>query len=238
MTTSSSGYVNSDLLVETQWLAERLQRREFRIVDMGARDAYLRAHIPGALHPGPAEKSHYIKDPDDPQYVMPKEKFEALMSSLGIGNETIVIAYDADGGHTAARLWWVMSYYGRPNCKLLNGGWNKWMAERRPVSLELPAYPAAAFTAIERPALIAYVDDVEKAVAAKEPLLLDVRSDAEWEGTETRGNKRSGRIPGAVHIEWKNFVTNDALRVFKPASEIQQLLWKAGVTPNKKVTTY
>ena len=167
MTTSPAGYVNGDMLVETQWLAERVQRRDIRIVDMGSREAYLRAHIQGAVHLGAAEKANYIKDPDEPQYVMPKEKFEALMSSLGIGNETLVIAYDADGGHNAARLWWVMSYYGRPNCKLLNGGWNKWVLEKRPVSLDVPSYSPATFTATERPALIAYVDDNEKANAAK-----------------------------------------------------------------------
>ncbi len=233
-----AGYANPDLLIETQWLAERLQRRDIRIVDMGPYEGYTRAHIPGAVHVGPGERSHYLKDPNDPLHVMPPEAFADLMARLGISNQTLVIAYDADGGHTAARLWWAMAYYGHDACKLLNGGWNKWMLEKRHVSIEMPQYPVARLTPVVRPAALCTVDDVRDAIGDEGTVLWDVRTDGEWDGTNHRGNRRAGRIPGAVHLEWCELVTSDAARTFKPAAEMRKLLFERGITPNKRVVAY
>ena len=69
-------------------------------------------------------------------------------------------------------------------------------------------------------------------------VLLDVRSTGEYTGENTRGNARSGHMPGATHLEWLNFVTDDDIREFKPASELREMLGVAGVTPDKKITTY
>ena len=217
------GYVNPQMLAETQWLAERLNRPDIRIVDMGPREAYQRAHIPGAVSIGRGDRAGYVKDPSDRLHVMQPEQAAELLGSLGIGPDTLVVAYDSEGGHTAARLWWMLAYYGHAQCKVLDGGINKWIAEKRAVSMETPSYPPATFTPRIRDEHIA---------------LLDVRSDAEWEGRNHRGNKRAGRLPNAVHMEWLNFLADPVTKVLKPASELRELLWSAGVTPNKDVITY
>ncbi len=235
---SDAAYANPDLLVETQWLADRLTRRDLRVVDMGPYEAYARAHIPGAVHPGPGDRSHYLKDPENPAFVMPPEAFAALLEGMGIGDYTLVIAYDADGGHTAARLWWVMAYYGHSKCKLLNGGWSKWVLEKRPVSMEAPAYPRATFTPITHERHRCTADGVQDAIGDAGTVLWDVRTDAEWDGSNDRGNRRAGHIPGAVHMEWRDLVTADAAKTFRPAAEMRQLLWARGITPNKRVVTY
>ena len=54
---TTSGYVNPELLADTQWLAERLIRRDLRVVDMGSWEGYVRAHIPGAVHPGAEDRA-------------------------------------------------------------------------------------------------------------------------------------------------------------------------------------
>ncbi len=235
--TNAPSYPNADLLVEPAWLADRLTRPDIRVVDMGSYDAYARAHIPGAVHPGPGDRLHYLKD-DALLAVLPPDRFAAMMSRMGIGPRTLAIAYDADGGHTAARLWWVLAHYGHAQVKLLNGGWNQWVAEKRPVAIEMPPPSAAPCTPKLAPRLRCTLEQVKEHIGDADTVFLDVRSDAEWEGTDPRTNRRAGRLPGAVHIEWKQFVTDDSLRRFRPAAELRRILQNAGVTPNKRVITY
>lgn len=233
-----AGYARPDILVETAWLAERLQRPETRVVDMGAHEGYLRAHIPGAVHPGP-DRSNFLKNPKDPIHVMPPDAFARLMGEWGIGDGTEVVAYDSDGGHTAARLWWVMRYHGNDRCKIVNGGWPKWLAEGRPITMAIPRHPPAVFTPRIVDNVMCTMDRLKRTVAGESAVtILDVRSDGEWDGSVTRGNKRPGRIPGAVHLDWHNFVTNDALMTFKPADELRRLLAAHGIKKDKPTFVY
>ena len=69
-------------------------------------------------------------------------------------------------------------------------------------------------------------------------IFLDVRSDGEWLGTNNRRNRRAGHVPGAVHLEWLNFVTGDKHQTIKPSHELRAMLEERGVTPDKQVITY
>jgi thiosulfate/3-mercaptopyruvate sulfurtransferase len=69
-------------------------------------------------------------------------------------------------------------------------------------------------------------------------ILLDVRASDEWSGENRRDCMRGGRIPGAVHLEWKNFVTEEEVPVFKPADELIDMLTEKGVTRDKQIITY
>ena len=69
-------------------------------------------------------------------------------------------------------------------------------------------------------------------------VFLDVRADGEWDGSDDRGNKRAGHVPGAVHLEWLNLITDDHSRMFKPADELRSMLATAGITAEKEVVTY
>jgi thiosulfate/3-mercaptopyruvate sulfurtransferase len=237
----TDGYAQPDLLVETEWLAERLDDPNLRLVDCDPLDVYRRAHIPGAIG---IPVHHYIKQPEyakDPkQYplVAPPDTMKELMERLGIGDENLVVAYDSNGSLWAARLWWVLNYYGHTNVKVLNGGWKKWFDEGRPVSIDRPAAAAATFTPRANAALLCTLDYGVAHVGNDEVVFLDVRSDGEWEGTNDRGNKRAGRIPGAVHLEWLNFVTADRHQTIKPAPELRAMLQAVGVTPDKEVVIY
>ena len=113
------------MLVDTEWLASHLDDPNMVIVDCDLPDAYNRAHIPGAVNLG---DNHYIKG-DDGVNVMPAEQAADFLGNLGIGDETLVVAYSGRFSIYAARLWWVLSYYGHTNVKVLNGGWRKWMED-------------------------------------------------------------------------------------------------------------
>jgi thiosulfate/3-mercaptopyruvate sulfurtransferase len=227
-------YAHPEYLVETGWLADHFDDAGVRIIDCAPLDAYNRAHIPGAV--GLPVHSH-LKDPANEALVLPADQFADLMGRLGVGDETLVIAYDGDQARQSTRMWWVLNYFGHSNVKVLNGGWHKWLAEGRPVTME-PSRPApATFTPRIDPSINCLVDDL-KARAARGEQILDARSDEEWSGRETRGNVRAGRVPGAKHLEWSNFVSKDPQRIFLPANELHAMFTEAGFSPASEIVTY
>jgi thiosulfate/3-mercaptopyruvate sulfurtransferase len=149
-----------------------------------------------------------------------------------------VITYDDNNSLLATRLWWVLQYYGHSNAKVLNGGWHKWLYEKRPITTHAARPQAARFTPKLNPDVLCSLDQLKSAVGSSQTSILDVRSDEEFAGTNSRGNKRSGHVPGAKHIEWLDFITQDDRRVFKPEGEIRAMLEGAGIHPEQEVVTY
>jgi thiosulfate/3-mercaptopyruvate sulfurtransferase len=238
---TSQGYAHPELLVETDWLATQLDDPHIRIVDCDPLDVYRRAHIKNAIG---ISVHHYIKQPgyaEDPRrypLVAPPDTMQEVMARLGIGDDHLVVTYDSNGCLWATRLWWVLNYYGHTNVKVLNGGWKKWFDEGRPASIDSPALPPATFTPRANADLLCTLEDGRTNVGNTDVVFLDVRSDGEWAGTNSRGNKRAGRIPGAVHLEWLNFVTSDKYQTIKPAHALRAMLEAVGATPDKEIVTY
>lgn len=233
--TTNAGYARPELLVETDWLEEHRGDANLRIIDCAAIEAYRRAHIPGAVG---LPVHFYVKDAADSTYVMPPDQFAELIGSLGVGDDTLVITYDDNNSLLAARMWWVLRYYGHTNARVLNGSWNKWLSEGRPVTFHATQAERTTFTPRVNEGAICRVDRLKGLVGSSDAVIFDVRSPEEYAGTNARGNKRAGHVPGAVHIEWTDFVTHDDRRVFKPAAEITQMLEHAGITRDKEAVTY
>ena len=232
---ATEGYARPEMLVETEWLAEHLGDPRVRLVDTDNRDAYRRAHLPGAVT---YRGHHYLKEEEGALHIMGPEQFAQVMGELGIGDDTLVIAYDGFGSLYATRLWWALNYHGHTQVKVLNGGWNKWFAEGRPISNAVPRLPRVSLTPHTHEELIAGWEYVRASIGRADRVLLDVRSDGEWTGENARGTKRGGRIPGAVHLEWLNYVTDDDRKTFKSAAELRTMFDNLGVTPEKEVITY
>jgi thiosulfate/3-mercaptopyruvate sulfurtransferase len=222
-----------DILVDTSWLQERLGQPRLRIVDCDSPDAYRRCHLPGAVNPA----DHYYKDPQDRRFIAPPEQFAAMMTALGIDNDSLVVGYDASGLRLAARLWWALNYYGHRNVRILDGGWNSWLAESRPITMAVPETPPASFVPggpVE--SILASADYVKAALERPDAIVLDVRSAAEWQGRDNRGNSRAGHMPDAVHREWlANMLPEE--QHLRPAAELKAELETLGVTPDKEVIT-
>src|SRR5579884_1073060 len=169
----------SRFLVETSWLAEHLNDPHLRVVDMrgyvrtvtleggvqeatyvGARDEYEQAHIPGALY---IDWTSDIVNPDDAveAQVAPAERFAEVMGRLGIGDQHLVVAYDAHpASQFATRLWWALNYYGHDQVVVLNGGLPKWQREHLPLTADVPVYPPATFTPVVQPQLRTTAEEV------------------------------------------------------------------------------
>lgn len=233
-------YARPELLAEPEWLAGHLDDPEVRVIDCARLEAYRRAHIPGAVH---LPVHYYLKEPGPPgeefgTFVMPPESFAQLMGSLGVGEDTLVVAYDDNNGLLAARLWWVLKYYGHTRAKVLNGGWHRWLTEGRPITFHATRPEPRPFVARPNPAVVADAEFLLQHYDDPRWCVLDARSDEEWDGRNDRGNKRRGHVPGARHLEWVRFVSRDDRRVFLPADELRRLLDEAGVPPNVPVVTY
>src|SRR5215470_14764123 len=156
----AAAYAHPEQLVDTEWLAAHGGDAAVRIVDM-RQTGFAEGHVPGAVYISPVA----IRDAKAPPTFLPTPAvFEDMMAKLGISDATRVVVYDERGGIYAARLWWILNYYGHTNVALMNGGWIKWTAEQRPTSTA-PVSPAAArFTARPQPRWVATAADVVGAI--------------------------------------------------------------------------
>jgi thiosulfate/3-mercaptopyruvate sulfurtransferase len=223
----------TEMLVTADWLAAHLDDAGIRVVDTRKDGGYEIAHIPGAVrYPAPA--TPFLKD----QGRVPNpEKFAALMAEMGVGDDTLVVAYDDGNNLFAARLWWALNYYGHPKVMLLDGGWDLWSAEGRAVT-NVPASPRpAAFTARVDERWIAEWEQVRAAIEKPGFGILDVRSDREWTGADPMGTKRGGHIPTAVHLEWRETI-DPASKRFKPAAALRGMFERLGLARDREVITY
>jgi thiosulfate/3-mercaptopyruvate sulfurtransferase len=232
---TTEGFARPELLVEADWVDTHKNDPNLVIVDTDVEAGYLRGHIPGAV----MVPDNYEKDPATGRvHIMPPDQFAAMCQGLGIGDDTLVITYDNNQSLYAARLWWALNYYGHTNVKVLNGGWRSWVREDRAISFDRPR-PAASvkFTPRADDSLITRVDELKANCSLDDVVVWDVRSDGEYDGSNSRGNQRVGHVPGAAHLEWFNVMDRDTHR-FKPASEIRRMLKEQGITPDKRVYTY
>ncbi|OFW43351.1 MAG: hypothetical protein A3J29_20250 [Acidobacteria bacterium RIFCSPLOWO2_12_FULL_67_14b] len=230
---TSGGYARPDLLVDTAWLAQHLSDATVRVVDMRAR-GYGDGHIPEAVF----LDNNWIRNPKAPPTFLPTPlEFEALMARLGISNTTKVVAYDDRGGIYAARLWWILNYYGHSNVALLDGGWGKWIAEKRATGTATPAPAAAVFTVKPGTVKVATADEVKAAINKPGVKLVDARSQGEIDGKELRGIKRGGYIESSIPVYWED-TFDPVSKVFKSAAEITKLYRDKGIVPSDEVTVY
>jgi thiosulfate/3-mercaptopyruvate sulfurtransferase len=225
--------------VEAAWLAKHLDDPRVRIVDTrskphGAavampegREQYAGGHIPGAIHLDYAEDLHDLATPWAAR-VAPPERFAGVMSASGIGDGTLVIAYDEGNVPYAARLVWMLRYYGHDDVAVLAGGLRDWTAAGLPLTTDVPRYPRAAFTARERPALRATREDV---IAVAEG-----RSGAQFLETQRDGTyaQRDRDIPNNVRLSASDLLEDARGGRIADRAKLDELVAKAGLDKHKR----
>jgi thiosulfate/3-mercaptopyruvate sulfurtransferase len=229
-----------DVLVETAWLQEHLGDPSIRIVEVDENPAlYAEAHIPGAIG---FDWRADLQDQVRRAFLGP-EAFSRLFGSRGISDDHTIVVYGDRSNWFAAYTYWYLSYYGHRDVRMLNGPREKWLAEGRPVSTEVPGHLPAAFRARAGDTAIRAWRDEVRASLNNGHVLVDVRSPQEYSGElitmtgyEHEGAQRAGHIPGAKSVPWSRAVREDGS--FKSRSDLEALYGDKGVLTGQPIITY
>jgi len=232
---AAAAYAHPEQLVDTDWVVAHAADANVRIVDM-RQSGFGEGHVPGAVYVSPVA----IRDAKAaPTFLPTPAAFEQMMTSLGIGDRTRVVVYDERGGIYAARLWWILNYYGHSNVALMNGGWIKWTAEHRPASTDAKpaAVTGAPFRAKANPKWLAVATDVTAAIGKPGIKIVDARTEKEINGEDLRNIRRGGFVPSSIPVYWEDLL-DPQQRTFKPADELKTIYESRGIVPNDEVIAY
>ncbi|WP_116810817.1 sulfurtransferase [Steroidobacter cummioxidans] len=193
-------------LVNAGTLAAHLTDPQWLIVDCrfdltqpaAGEAAYDAGHIPGAVY------AHLDRDLSSPitattgRHPLPDpEHFAQTLSRWGVSADTQVIAYDADNGMYASRLWWLLRWVGHRAVAVLDGGFKAWTAAGHPVSTEIPARQPTRFRAQPNRELWLDAEQVQARVQQPDWRLLDARAPERFLGKVEPLDKVAGHVPGA-----------------------------------------
>ncbi len=218
-------YVHPEVVVSTDWVSGHLNDPKIKIVESDE-DVLLYevGHIEGAVK---IDWQTDLQDQIVRDYV-DKAKFEKLLSEKGIANDTTVVFYGDKNNWWACYAYWVFKLFGHEKALVMDGGRQKWVAEGRPLTKDVPGYPKTAYKVSRVDESIrAFRDDVVKHMGAKKPLI-DVRSPKEFTGEllhmeayPQEGALRGGHIPGAKNVPWATAVKEDG--TFKSADDLMAI---------------
>ena len=226
-----------DDLVSTEWLAENLGQADLVVIDASwhmpatgrkGRDEYLAAHIPGARFldiDAVADTSSTV-----PHMLPNAADFGRAMEELGVGRNDRIVVYDNSPTRNAARGWFMLRHFGADRVAILDGGFHKWLAEKRPTESGEPAVRKARFDAVEKPREVVNKREVASGLGVP---LVDARGRPRFEGTEDdpRPGVAAGHIPGARNLPFSELYNPDG--TFKSREDIRRLFEAAKVDPDK-----
>jgi thiosulfate/3-mercaptopyruvate sulfurtransferase len=213
-------------LVDTLVLAAHLEDPDWVVFDCrhdlarpeaGASD-YQAGHIPGAFFVHLDRDLAGTHTGHNGRHPLPDRKMLAeKLGRAGLTPGAQLVAYDAQGGMCAARLWWLARWLGHTNAAVLDGGWQQWIAERRPASPEVPQSRASRFQ--EKPGVqsVSATYVMEKLAGIT---LIDARSPDRFRGENETLDPVGGRIPGARNRFFRENL--DANGKFKTAQTLKR----------------
>ncbi len=234
----------SALLVAPEELEPRLDDPGLRLIDAtwylpaagrDAADEYASGHIPGALWLDLSTDLADLGAPVRNTSASP-EALAEVFARVGVGTDHKVVVYDRLGGFSAGRAWWALCYAGHPRVGLLDGGLERWVAEGRPLSTELPRHPRAVFEASPRPELLAAKADVLRIVRDGSAQIVDARSAERFRGEGEEHARHQGHIPGSLSVPYTENLAGTPPRLRKP-EELRAAYTAAGVRFDRPVVT-
>jgi thiosulfate/3-mercaptopyruvate sulfurtransferase len=228
-------YANAGLLIETDELARVLNNPKVRVLDARPPHEYQQEHLPGAVNlPAAATDDLAANQQGLP---LPLEHAAELFREAGINHDSRVIVYDDHGNRYAARVFYVLEFFGHSQVRVLNGGIGKWKGEGRALTNNTPTVAAGNFQLRPNLNRIATSDWIRAQLKNPKVKFLDARSAAEYGGgkSDTPGG---GHIPGAAHLEWTEVLASGEVKTFLGAGELEKLLAEAGVRRGQEAVVY
>lgn len=238
----TTNIANPDVLVTTDWVAENLDNPNVRLIESNEDVLlYSTGHIPSAVN------IDWVRDLNDAvrRDYLDEAEFAALMGRHGIANDTTVVFYGDKHNWWATYAFWVFKLFGHRDCRVMDGGRAKWIAEGRPITKDVPSFPATTYHPQQRAdyKIRAFRDQVLDHIRHNQPLV-DVRSPQEFRGellhmpgSPQEGALRGGHIKGAVSVPWSRAVRDDS--TFKSLEELRAIYEEEqGLSPDRNVIAY
>ena len=240
-----------DRLVDPAWLAARLGDPKLVILDctvwmtpqpVGAslcrsgRPDWAKGHIPGAQYVS------MVEDFADPAgtiaYRLPAQAAVVeRLRRLGIDDDSTVVLYGAGYVAAVTRIFWVLRVSGLRDVRLLDGGWERWVAEGRPVSTEAPPPRRGSFNGVRNPALLAGRAEVLAALDDPSVCLVNALAPEQFEGRGGAHYGRPGRIPRSVSLPLREMLDAGTGR-FLEAPRLRTMVAASGVVEADRVIVY
>ena len=252
MATTTPRYNHPDQIVSTDWLAKHLDDPNLRVFDCttyliyetgtgrpyrveSGRKDYDTAHIPGsALLDLQGELSD--KSAKTNFMMLPFDELAARFAQRGIGDGTRVVLYSRKATQWATRVWWMLRSIGFDNAAILDGGFDKWAAEKRPVTSVEGTYPAATLKARPRPGLFVGKDEMKAAIGDGGACSINALAPDLHSGANDRYG-RPGRIPGSVNVPAANLQDKATLALLPP-EQVASVFEKVGADKSKRILIY
>jgi thiosulfate/3-mercaptopyruvate sulfurtransferase len=203
------------------------------VLDVRAEAAFKAGHVPGAIRVDVAEWEQAFKSDRDPA------AWGKRIGGLGINGKRPVLVFGDDAWPTTARVWFILTHFGVPDVRMVDGGWKAWSGAGHPIDTNETLHQVGGSFPVKISAgcLLEKAELKGKLPGSADPLqILDARTPEEYSGEKKMG-KRAGRIPGSVNIPWTKFVDPKTGR-FLPKEEIRKMLTGAGFDLAKPITTH
>ena len=232
------------MLVEPASLEAALGDPHLRIVDAtwylpaqgrDARVEYAAGHLPGAIHLDLSrdlgDATATVRNMSAPPAVLAK-----TFAAAGVGTAHRAVVYDRLAGFSAGRVWWALRLAGHPDASLLDGGYERWIAEGRAVTDEVPALAPAHFESDPQPALLAERERVLEVLRSGGARIIDAREPERFRGVGPEPTRHKGHIPGSASVPYTENLAGDPPRL-RPLGELRELYRAAGVRFDEPVIT-
>ncbi len=240
-----------EFLVSTDWLADHLEDPTVRVLDpstllpprpdfsrydvVPSREEFEKGHIPGAVF---VDVEHELSTPDpNLHFMLPDEQtFAAAMSRYGVSDDSFVVTYSTTSHWWATRLWWMLKVFGHERVAVLDGGFQKWQAEKRPMETGVAQVgQLGTFTPREpNKEMVASRDDVLTAIGAGDSCTINALRPEQHAGTGGVNYGRRGHITGSISIPALAHVRDD--NTFNSIDELRVMFEEAMKAP--QVITY
>lgn len=238
-----------DVVVSPAWVMDRLDRfddpgTDYRLLEVDLNtDFYDAGHVPGAAS---VDWTVDLQATDCRDVVGP-EAFARLLGERGVTADTTLVVYGDNANWFATHCYWLCTYYGHADVRVLNGGREYWVEQGYPTTTDVPAVPTVDYGLGARDESVrAYREDVlaalDDAGGESDTAFVDVRLPEEYRGEVTappgynEAARRGGHIPGAVNVLWSDNMRPN--RLFKPPEELRALYAAHGVDADTDVITY
>lgn len=213
--------------VTADWVAARLGKPEFLVIDTRSAMSYLMGHLKSAVSLPQAKIL-------DAQFrLLQVDQLGALFGSVGLGDREMPVLYDGYDGRNAAMVAWAMEYLGRDDVHVMDVVFDQWKEQEREVFYRPVPQESRRFTARVNPSVRASLAEVSGASGLR---LVDTRSREEYRG-ETETDERPGHIPGAVNIVWQELVGQDG-QLTCSEEKARRVFYEAGISQNEPIVAY